>query len=271
MLLKTEQTFIADKKFRYFTLGNPSNEMLVLLHGYPDNLQIWYKIAPLLAEKYFVFGFDWPGMGYSEEWAGGATPVAMAKRLKEIFAHFNFKQAHLFSHDMGGQAALVFAALFPEQTKSVSVLNSLLMWSEKTSWEINLLRKFKFNQLVINHLPGIVFHRALNTFIHNTSSIDDAVKKDMWQAFQDKKVRRYIVRMCAGYQAQLKKLPDYYEKITCPVNLIWGEKGKHFSIGHAQALKKICGRAKIHSIEAGCHWMVLDKQVEISQILLKSV
>ncbi|PBQ31790.1 hypothetical protein CNR22_08420 [Sphingobacteriaceae bacterium] len=269
MLLKTNYSVIETKRLRYFELGDKKNSVFVLLHGYPDNLQIWHKLAPLLAKTYYVVGFDWPGMGNSEAWAGGATPVVMANRLKKIAEHFRLKKINILAQDMGGQAALVFASLYPEDTQSVCVMNSLLMWSEKTSWEITLLRKFRFNEFVLNYLPQLVFQRAKRTFVEgNISVIDTELENDLWLHFKKREVRQYIVRMCAGYGAQLKKLPEYYKNIKCPVSLIWAEKGKHFSISHAYAFKELCPQTEIVLIKDAQHWMVLNRQEEIAGILL---
>lgn len=269
MLLKTSYSVIETKQLRYFELGDNKNSALVLLHGYPDNLHIWHKIAPLLAKHYYVIGFDWPGMGDSEAWDGGATPLVMAKRLKKIADHFQIKKLNILAQDMGGQAGLVFASLYPEYMQSVFVMNSLLMWNEKTSWEITVLRKFKFNEFVLKHLPHIVFWRAKRTFMEgNLSEIDEALENDLWHHFKKKEVRDYVVRMCAGYGAQLKRLPANYKNIKCPVTLIWAEKGKHFSIHHAYAFKKLCPQTEVVSIKDAQHWMVLNRQTEIAKILL---
>lgn len=271
MLLQTHHSSIENKKLRYFELGDRKNDACVLLHGYPDNLQIWHKLAPLLAKRYYVLGFDWPGMGDSEAWEGGATPLIMAKRLKTIVDHFQLKKITLLAQDMGGQAALVFASLYPDHTRSAVVLNSLLMWDEKTSWEITLLRKFRFNALVLNYLPRLVFRRATRTFTkHAGSEIDEKLTEDLWRHFKKKEVRQYIVRMCAGYAAQLKKLPAYYRNISCPVTLIWAEKGKHFSIQHAYGFKKVYPSTHVISMNDAQHWMVLSRQEEIADILLQA-
>lgn len=271
MLLKTNYSVIETKRLRYFELGDKKNSAFVLLHGYPDNLQIWHKLAPLLAKHYYVVGFDWPGMGDSEAWDGGATPIIMANRLKKIVDHFQLKKINILAQDMGGQAGLVFASLYPVYTQSVFVMNSLLMWNEKTSWEITLLRKFRFNEFVLNYLPHLVFRRASRTFTkHYRSVIDEELENDLWVHFKKKEVRKYIVRMCAGYGAQLKKLPGYYQNIKCPVNLIWAEKGKHFSINHAYAFKEMCPQTEIISIKDAQHWMVLNMQEEIASILYQN-
>src|SRR5438045_8609817 len=41
---------------------------------------------------------------------------------------------------MGGQPALVFAASYPERIHRLVVMNSLVLWDENTSWEIQVLR-----------------------------------------------------------------------------------------------------------------------------------
>ena len=59
------------RRVRVARLG--SGPPLALLHGYPDNLQIFSELAPRLAGSFSVIAFDWPGMGRSDAWPGGAT------------------------------------------------------------------------------------------------------------------------------------------------------------------------------------------------------
>src|SRR5262245_59890704 len=62
MLATTFETDEAGHRLRLARLG--SGPPLILLHGYPDNLQIWCELAPRLADRFTVIAFDWPGMGY---------------------------------------------------------------------------------------------------------------------------------------------------------------------------------------------------------------
>src|SRR5262249_44761067 len=133
--------------------------------GYPDNLQIWEHLAPLLARRFEVIAFDWPGMGYSDPWRGGATPVHQARRLAQLLDRWGIARAHVVGHDMGGQPALAFAALHPDRIASLTVMNCLAMWDANTSWELMLLRRFQWNRIVIGRLPGAVFRRAERTFL----------------------------------------------------------------------------------------------------------
>src|SRR5207244_901184 len=61
MLPTTFETVAGGRRLRVARLG--SGPPLLLLHGYPDNLQVWCELAPRLAESFEVIALDWPGMG----------------------------------------------------------------------------------------------------------------------------------------------------------------------------------------------------------------
>src|SRR3954471_16458166 len=108
MLTTVMETLPNQHRLRVARLGD--GPPLLLLHGYPDNLQIWCELAPRLADLRQVIALDWPGMGQSEAWPGGATPMLMAERLLALLDAWHIERADLAGLDMGGQPALVFAA-----------------------------------------------------------------------------------------------------------------------------------------------------------------
>jgi len=203
MLATTIETHLG-KRVRVARLG--SGVPIILLHGYPDNLQIWSELAPRLAKQFEVIAFDWPGMGNSEVWPGGATPFDMAKRLLALLDDWGVRQAAIVGHDMGGQPALAFAARHPKRVGHLVVMNSLVIWDEKTSWEINLLRRFGWNRVLLERLPRAVFFRAIRTFLPRSYRPPQALRDDLWECFQQREVRHFVVRLCAGYQGSLPKL-----------------------------------------------------------------
>ena len=255
-LLKTSIEVLDNgKRLRVARLG--TGPPVVLLHGYPENLQIWSRLAPLLAKQREVIAFDWPGMGYSEAWPGGATPQLMANRLVTIFDELQIDRPTIVGMDMGGQPALAFAAQHPDRIERLVVMNSLVFGDERTSWEIRLLRKFGFNRLALRHLARIVFHRAESTFLPRGARLDTTMRSDFWLAFAKPQVRQFISMMCAGYQGTLDQLPEMYEKIICPTLVVWAEHDKHFPLVQAERLHQSISLAKLEVIPNGTHWMVL--------------
>jgi pimeloyl-ACP methyl ester carboxylesterase len=265
-LLATDRVLLSNgKHLRFARLGQGSP--IVLLHGYPENLQVWSRMAPLLADRFEVFVFDWPGMGYSDEWPGGATPQLLAKRLLTILDELHLQRPTIVGMDMGGQPALAFASLYPDRVHQLVVMNSLVFGDEQTSWEIRLLRMFGFNRLALRTIPGLIFSRAERTFLPRGQRIDEPLRDDFWTAFSSSAVRRFISKMCAGYQGTLKQLPGLYETIRCPTLVLWAEHDKHFPIIQATRLQQTITGSTLEIVPGGTHWMPLTN----ASLLAKSI
>lgn len=257
--LETHQNHL----LRVVRLGE--GEAVVLLHGYPDNLQVFSELAPLLAAEKQVIAFDWPGLGDSVAWSGGATPVVLAQRLLALLDAWHLAKVHLVGQDMGGQPALVFAAAYPERTASLVVLNSLVGGDVATSWEIKWLRRFGVNRLLLRHLPRLVFGRALRTFLPGgAAGLPVLLRRELWRTFRPLAVREFIVRMCAGYEAQLPRLPARYRQVQCPTLILWAEHDKHFPVAQAQFLATQILHAQVAIVPGATHWMVLARAAEVA-------
>src|SRR3954453_17931799 len=107
--------------------GTADGDVVVLLHGYPENRTSWRAVTPLLtAAGYRVLSPD--QRGYS--------PRARPKRrrdyritelVEDIAALVDASGAdkvHLVGHDWGGAVAWAFASLHPERLHTVSSLTT---------------------------------------------------------------------------------------------------------------------------------------------------
>lgn len=232
-----------------------SGPPLVLLHGYPDNLQIWCELAPRLADRHSVIAPDWPGMGASDVWPGGATPFHMADRLLSLLDTWQLDRVALAGLDMGGQPALAFAARHPNRISHLVVMNSLVQWDEATSWEIRVLRRFGWNRLILRRFPRLVFHRAERTFLPRGVHLPAELRADLWENFRRAEVRSFIAKMCAGYQGTLPRLPELYPTISAPTLILWAGRDKHFPVAHAERLHAAIPGADLQILPDAEHWM----------------
>jgi pimeloyl-ACP methyl ester carboxylesterase len=267
-LLSTEQIPLSNRRLlRIARLGQ--GQPIVFLHGYPETLQIWSRLGPLLAEQFEVIAFDWPGMGYSEQWPGGATPQLLAKRLLTILDDLHLARPTVVGMDMGGQPALAFASMFPERIKQLVVMNSLVFGDESTSWEIRLLRHFGFNRFALRTLPGLIFRRAQKTFLKKSERIDEPLRQDFWNAFSSPEVRRFISKMCSGYQGTLDQLPRLYASIRCPTLILWAENDKHFPIIQATRLHQTIPGSTLEIVVEGTHWMPISSPEQLAESIAR--
>src|SRR5262245_17848699 len=199
------------RRMRVARLG--SGRPMILLHGYPDTLQVWHRLADELKDSFQIIAFDWPGMGYSDPWPSGATPFHMADRVVTLLDLWRIKSAYIVGIDMGGQPAAALSIRHPDRVRSLVVMNSLLQWDAPTSWEIAILRRFKWNRFALQQFPRLVFNRAIRTFLPPGETLDDAVRSDMWECFKRPDRREYIVRMCAAFEGSLKQLAAEYTSL----------------------------------------------------------
>jgi pimeloyl-ACP methyl ester carboxylesterase len=262
MLPTTFVPVAGGRRVRLARLG--SGPPLVLLHGYPDNLQIWSAAAPRLAEHFEVLALDWPGLGYSDPWPGGATPMHLADRLRQLLDAWQIERASVVGLDMGGQPALAFAARQPQRIGRLVIMNSLVFGEADTSWEIRILRQFGWNRFILRWLPGPVFRRAEKTFLPRGVRLPPALRADLWESFRRGEVRRFLTKMCAGYQGTLPRLPALYREITCPTLVLWGEDDKHFPPVQAERLHAAVAGSCLQLLPGGTHWMAWHRADEVA-------
>ncbi|MFN4364215.1 alpha/beta fold hydrolase [Chryseobacterium hispalense] len=103
--------------------GN-GKEVLVLLHGFMENISIWSDMEPHLSENFSLLKIDLPGHGQSDIIAEVQTMELMAEEVKKVLDNQNLEKVHLLGHSMGGYISLGFAEKYPEYLKSLTLFFS---------------------------------------------------------------------------------------------------------------------------------------------------
>jgi haloacetate dehalogenase len=96
---------------------------LLLLHGYPQSLAIWHKVAPRLAAKFNVVAADLRGYGDSSKGASDHSKREMARDQVELMKALGFERFFLCGHDRGGRVSHRLAADHPERVIKLAVLD----------------------------------------------------------------------------------------------------------------------------------------------------
>lgn len=81
-------------------------------------------------------------------------------------------------------------------------------------------------------------------------------------------VRRFVSRMCGGYQGSLPRLPELYPTIRCPTLVLWGEGDRHFPPVHAHDLQRAIPGSRVALVPGGEHWMAWHAAAEVASRLL---
>ncbi|MCG7198239.1 alpha/beta fold hydrolase [Marinobacter pelagius] len=105
------------------TDGNPENEPLVLVHGYPDNLHVWDRVVAELARDFYLVRYDVRGAGLSDKprWTRDYRLSDLAGDLEAVVDQLLPERAfHLAAHDWGSIQSWESVAAGPLQGRILS-------------------------------------------------------------------------------------------------------------------------------------------------------
>lgn len=99
-------------------------EALILLPGWPETWWSYHRIMPELAEHFRVISLDIRGMGYSSKPLSGYRKKEMASDVAEMVTRLGLGKVHIAGHDIGAGVAYSFAAVYPELTASLIIMDT---------------------------------------------------------------------------------------------------------------------------------------------------
>lgn len=110
------------------TKSNSGGPPLLLLHGYPQNLLIWHRVAPQLTAHFTVIAMDLRGYGRSSKPAADDKHETYSKRVMacdcvEVMRYFGFKKFFVCGHDRGARVAHKLCVLYPEVVRKCMFLD----------------------------------------------------------------------------------------------------------------------------------------------------
>ena len=111
-----------DINLRYSDIGK--GEVVVLLHGYLESLEIWDSFALKLSEKYRIICIDFPGHGKSGVKGDVHTMEYLADSIYTVMQHIKINSATFIGHSMGGYATLALLNKYPALVKRYSLFHS---------------------------------------------------------------------------------------------------------------------------------------------------
>jgi pimeloyl-ACP methyl ester carboxylesterase len=123
-----------DLSIGYAELGPAKGDVVILLHGWPYDINSYAEVAPLLAEKgYRVIVPHLRGFGstrfISADTPRNGEPAALATDVVALMDALDIPRAHLAGYDWGARTAAIVAALWPERVQSLVSVSGYLISS----------------------------------------------------------------------------------------------------------------------------------------------
>jgi haloacetate dehalogenase len=270
--------------------GNRNGPPLLLLHGIPETHVLWRKVAPALAQDYFIVMPDLRGYGDSGKPPGGGDHFAYSKRAMaqdqvEVMQHLGFGKFALVGHDRGGRAAHRMALDHPEALTKLVILDivpTYLLYQNITQ-EFATIFYHWFLLVQPTPFPETMVANSAEYFLKCTllwlgghslnEPVPDFVGPDVFReylrTFQQPET---IHAICEDYRAAASidlahDKADLDKKIQCPLLVLWSEKGPfHRMYNVLQTWQDRAVEAHGHAMPTG-HFLPEQMSEELTQEL----
>ncbi|WP_456371930.1 alpha/beta fold hydrolase [Thiolapillus sp.] len=249
----------------------------VLMHGFPDSLHLYDRLAPLLAENRHVIAFDFLGWGNSDKPVNHDYDVASQRRdLEAVLTYFGLKQPILVVHDASGQPGLDWALDNPDRVAALVLFNTYY-GPTPTLKAPEAIARFS--------TPGL--RRDISVWM--TSHFDS-----LWLNGYRKQIARFIstpelretfqnilghqsLAIRPAFYALNRRLPDEVEKrrmktahlasFPRPVRIIFGNDDPYLNAGVAKELHKQFPDSELFLLKNAGHFVQIDKAHKVAALL----
>ena len=263
--------------------GPKDGEPVILLHGFPEMWYGWRKQIPALAAAgYRVVVPDQRGYNRSEKprSVGAYDLDELAADIAELARDVHPDGlVHLVGHDWGAVVAWHLAAEYPDQLRTVSILNvphPAVFIRTLTSDLDQLTRSWYILFFQLPWLPEFLMSRnnfaGLRKMLVASGHRDTFSRADVERYVASWKTPGALTSMINWYRAAARRAfrdrPNRAE-ITTPTLLIWGEQDVALSAEMAGPSVDHCANGRLERIADATHWVQHDAPDRVNTLLLQ--
>jgi haloacetate dehalogenase len=221
-----------------------SGPPVLLLHGYPQTLAMWHRVAERLAARFTVVLSDLRGYGDSDKppSAPDHAPYskrAMAQDQLALMRALGFERFAVVGHDRGGRVAHRLALDAPGAVSRLAVLDispTLVMYEQTTMafarayyhWFF-LVQPEPLPERLVGADPEFFLREKLRGWSQGRWPFDEDAVSEYLRCFRDPAT---IHASCEDYRAAagIDLEHDQADRqagrwVRCPVLALWGERG----------------------------------------------
>ena len=245
-------------------------DCLILIHGFSDNLTMWYNQVPEFSKRYRVLTLDVRGHGETEAPEGEFSITLFAKDLRELLSALHIERACVLGYSMGGRIALQFALDYPEMVSGLVFANSGIAGVDYQVDEEQMKEMMERRQQMIEMFKTADIELIADTMAERSMSpgmrdTDPA----LFQKYKEIKMKnspKYYTPIMQAMMTAAADPPDL-SRLKCPVLIIAGERDGFMPLDLAEYMKKTIRRANLKVFPTG-HASALETPKEFNQAVL---
>jgi haloalkane dehalogenase len=267
----TDRTIPRDDGKPIYTREFPGPEpAVVLMHGFPDAMELYDLLLPHLVGRRRVVLFDFVGWGRSEKGEGIAYTFDNLKRdLDAVIAQLGLHRPDLVAHDASGPPAIEWAIEHPDRVGHLVLLNSFYMMTRglrpPEGVLLYMLPGLKYVFRWINRGSGGKFNEVLYRWQLRRFIRDPWLKARFvpylysgwvtsWPAFRDLVGSLFWYSISRARKARMDRLRAY----TGPVRIIFGARDPYLNERVARRFAREFSNSELFLLPSACHYVQVD-------------
>ena len=227
----------------YSFFENKSNNSLIFLHGWGQNIEMMMPIAKPFIKEFNVLVIDLPGFGLSDEPKEVWSIFDYVDMVNYFVKELKLKNVSLIGHSFGGKIALAYATKY-KTDKVVSLAGPYRISVKKKTLKTRILKALK-KIPVLNKLESFAKKHIGSTDYKNASEM----------------MRKVLV------QHLNLNLTEDLKNIKSPTLLIWGTEDTAVPYEDAVALEKIIPNCGLVTYEGCTHYAYLERLNQTINVL----
>jgi haloalkane dehalogenase len=253
---------------------------LVLMHGFPDHLEIYNFMIPHLVGQRRIVTFDFIGWGRSDRPAGYKhTFEALVEDLRAVIDALGLERPVLVGHDSSGPPAIEWALAHPERTGHLVLLNTFYMMMltlrppEGVFLYMMPLLKYlmnALNELTFRKMNGLIYGWQLRRFLFHREKhpfIDHLQERweETWPAFRDIVGRLFFRSIRYAFPKNMARVRRYQGG----VRVIFGARDPYLNVSVAQRFHREFAGSDLFILRRASHYVQIDQPEEVSRLVLE--
>ena len=257
---------------RYAELGDRGKPTVLLLHGVPENLQAWYAVAPLLAERYHVLALDWPGFGGSDALASPEdyTSLRFAQVIVDFMDSLGIQQASLVATDIALLPSLLVGLEHPSRVKKLAVMDGIpFPRPQYSSWELRSFAKKGsiLGRALVRWFPRVTAQISYLKGFYRGHSIPAEVRREFAADGVRKSTQAAFLSYFQNFHLGQKYFEPRAHRLEKPVLVVWGKYDRFIDVGLAHEIVEKLPNARLEIIDKSGHYVHMDKPEELVELV----
>jgi len=248
----------------YVYLEGGQGEPLVLLHGFGADKDNFTRVARFLTPHYRVIIPDHIGFGESShpqdaDYSAGVQAV----RIRTLAKALGITKLHLGGNSMGGHISMMYAALYPDEVKSLWLLDPAGIWSAPPS---------EFQKIITTTGENPLMARSEDEFAKIFAFVmadPPFIPRPILNVIAQERIRNYELEKRILKEIAADSAEKYVAGLKIPALIVFGNKDRVINPATADILRKLMRRSEIIIMPGVGHVPMLEQPRKSADDYLK--